>query len=143
MESATLGLPDTREQVIALNTDHSYVCKFASEDDEGYKHVSAAIVDLANSATTDSSVTECTSASDLTLVANEHAPKPSFCRLVDISKLSRSTANQVCEIVTVPYSRNPSFVDRKPIIQQLKNRFMSVDRAGPSRLALFGLGGVG
>ncbi|RJE25535.1 hypothetical protein PHISCL_02147 [Aspergillus sclerotialis] len=49
--SAILGLPDSRETAIPLTADHESICRFACEDDEGYKHVSALIVDLASSAT--------------------------------------------------------------------------------------------
>lgn len=48
--SATLGLPDSRETKVALNADHEMICRFASENDESYKHISSLIVDLANSA---------------------------------------------------------------------------------------------
>lgn len=49
--SAVLNLPDSRETQIALDADHKNMCKFASPDEENYKHVSANIVHLANSAT--------------------------------------------------------------------------------------------
>lgn len=44
-------MPDSRETPIPLNADHVSICRFACEDDEEYKHVSALIVDLARSAT--------------------------------------------------------------------------------------------
>lgn len=45
-------------------------------------------------------------------------------------------------IVMVPYSRNPGFVDRNPIIQQLRDHIGGVGKFH-SRMALWGLGGVG
>lgn len=48
--SAILGLPASRETVVALNASHSEICRFASEDDEGYQRVSQLIADLASSA---------------------------------------------------------------------------------------------
>lgn len=42
----------------------------------------------------------------------------------------------------IPYSRNPDFVGRNEVLQQLKDRSKSIGEAH-SRVALFGLGGVG
>lgn len=39
-DSAVLGLPDSREQTVALDADHEEICKFASEEDEDYQHIS-------------------------------------------------------------------------------------------------------
>lgn len=44
--------------------------------------------------------------------------------------------------VTVPYSQNSGFVDRKPVIQQLRDRITPIGKLH-SRVAIFGLGGVG
>lgn len=85
--SATLGLPDSRETVIALNADHETICRFASEDDENYKHVSALIVDLANSAVQarwEPSRQGSFSSSAPTLVESSpiaETPKEGFCKL--------------------------------------------------------------
>lgn len=38
-KSATLGLPSDREQQIALDANHSNVCKFESIDDDDYEQV--------------------------------------------------------------------------------------------------------
>ncbi|KAB8243117.1 hypothetical protein BDV35DRAFT_407857 [Aspergillus flavus] len=49
MRSATLGLPDSREMVVALDADHESICRLASEDDDDYRRVSSLIVELAAS----------------------------------------------------------------------------------------------
>ncbi|GMG10971.1 unnamed protein product [Aspergillus oryzae] len=46
MRSATLGLPDSREMVVALDADHESICRLASEDDDDYRRVSSLIVEL-------------------------------------------------------------------------------------------------
>lgn len=51
MRSATLGLPDSREMVVALDADHESICRLASEDDDDYRRVSSLIVELAASVT--------------------------------------------------------------------------------------------
>lgn len=44
--------------------------------------------------------------------------------------------------VRVPYPRNKHFVDRKPAIEQVKERLLPIGES-QSRVAIFGLGGVG
>jgi hypothetical protein len=48
--AALLGLPDTRETSIALDADHSNICKFASEDDPVYRLVEENIGRMADDA---------------------------------------------------------------------------------------------
>ena len=50
MRSATLGLPDSSETVLALDADQKSICRFASEDDDDYQRVSSLIVELVASA---------------------------------------------------------------------------------------------
>jgi hypothetical protein len=49
-KSATLNLPGVREKQIALETDHSGVCKFASADGDDYEQVSFNLDRLVKSA---------------------------------------------------------------------------------------------
>ncbi|KAF7595434.1 hypothetical protein BBP40_006056 [Aspergillus hancockii] len=92
MKSATLGLPDTRETVVALDADHESICRFASEDDDGYQRVSSLISGLATSAPgvfgEQSSVRRFNTL-ESTLVADEADPR----------------------FFIIPYSRNPEFID--------------------------------
>lgn len=41
----------------------------------------------------------------------------------------------------IPFARNPGFVDRGPILNQLKDMIVPIGTS--PRVALFGLGGVG
>ncbi|RMJ26426.1 hypothetical protein PHISP_02698 [Aspergillus sp. HF37] len=85
--SATLGLPDSRETMVALGANHETLCRFASEDDENYKHVAALLVDLASSAVdTHSRLSrqESFSSTESTLVESSpvvESPKERFCKL--------------------------------------------------------------
>lgn len=81
-ESAILGLP--KEQAIAMNANHEEICRFSSEEDEDYKHVSRLIVDLVNS--------EIEGRKGLTLVERlcnldtssaDDLVKPSFCKFAN------------------------------------------------------------
>ena len=49
-KSATLGLPGAREEQIALDADHSNVCKFKSAEDDNYEQVSGNLVELVKAA---------------------------------------------------------------------------------------------
>ncbi|KAB8267942.1 P-loop containing nucleoside triphosphate hydrolase protein [Aspergillus minisclerotigenes] len=118
MRSATIGLPNSRETVVALDADHESICRFASEDDDDYRRVSSLIVELA------ASVTE-----------------PS------LRSFSTSGSTYVAEKVNanffiLPYSRNPGFVGRGPILESLGVCLASFGML-PNRIALYGLGGVG
>ena len=141
--SATLGLPDSRETVIALDADHETICRFAHEDDENYKHVSALIVDLATSAVqarSEPSRKRSFSNSGPALVESSptaEMPKEGFCMLAKMGY-----GKSLSDVVIVPYSRNGAFVDRSPIAQQMKDRIIPIGKVH-ARVALFGLGGVG
>ena len=45
-KSATLGLPGTREKQIAMDADHSQICKFERDDDDAYEQVADNMVEL-------------------------------------------------------------------------------------------------
>lgn len=46
-KSATLGLPDSREITVALAGDHESICRYRSEEDDRYIHVSSLITRFA------------------------------------------------------------------------------------------------
>jgi hypothetical protein len=48
--AATLGLPGTREKQIAVDADHSHICKFPRGDDDSYEQVADNIVELIENA---------------------------------------------------------------------------------------------
>ncbi len=50
-KSATLGLAGTREIQIAIDADHTTICKFDSPENDAYDQVIDNLVALANSAT--------------------------------------------------------------------------------------------
>ncbi|KAL1985939.1 hypothetical protein VTN96DRAFT_7204 [Rasamsonia emersonii] len=121
--SATLNLPDSRETQIALDADHKNICKFASALDENYKQVSRNIVHMANCATK---------------AFEEQSLETNGAILKTADPLPEAERS----IFMIPYSRNPDFVGRNEILHQLKDRSKSIGEAH-SRVALFGLGGVG
>jgi hypothetical protein len=47
-DSATLGLPGSREIQIPMDADHVGICKFASIDGSDYKQVASNLVELAS-----------------------------------------------------------------------------------------------
>ncbi|KAL2829596.1 hypothetical protein BJY01DRAFT_254948 [Aspergillus pseudoustus] len=121
-KSATFGLPDTREITIAVAGDHESICRFRSEDDDNYIHVSGLILKFAAIAMHEGDTTSLFRGSfskDTTLVAT----------------------NAEQRICMIPFARNPAFVDRAPVMSQLRERIFPIGNA--SRIALFGLGGIG
>ncbi|KAL2816120.1 hypothetical protein BJX63DRAFT_430412 [Aspergillus granulosus] len=121
-KSATLGLPDTREMTVAVAGDHESICRFRSEDDDNYIHVSGLISKFATMAMNGdegSSLFRRSVTTETTLVAARAEPK----------------------ICMIPFNRNPGFVDRASVLDQLRDRIVPIGSA--ARVALFGLGGVG
>ncbi|KAH6683908.1 hypothetical protein B0J14DRAFT_571676 [Halenospora varia] len=117
-ESAVLGLAGTRETAIALNLDHSQICKF-DEINEVYKQVEENIFRLAESAV-------------------QHSMKIPNAQ-VQSSSISH---NHEKSFFLVPHAENAGFVGRDALFNRLVQRLSA--HAGPrSRAALFGLGGVG
>lgn len=90
--SAILGLPDTREKKIALNANHEEICRFASEDDENYRHVSAFLVDLVKTRmdSEEQSIVQSFNSLGSTLVDDlVEEREPSFCKFKQ-EKVSRT-----------------------------------------------------
>ncbi|KAL4755150.1 hypothetical protein BDW72DRAFT_55081 [Aspergillus terricola var. indicus] len=124
-KSATLGLPDSREITVALLGDHESICRFASEEDDNYKHVAGLITRFAAIA-----MRECEEASLFGDLSTESTL--AGLNLVD------QFGSRICMI---PFPRNQAFVGRAPILDQLKSQVLPVGTT--SRLVLYGLGGVG
>ncbi|KAL4879778.1 hypothetical protein BJY04DRAFT_208474 [Aspergillus karnatakaensis] len=124
-QSAIFGLPDSREITVALAGDHETICRYPSEDDDNYKHVSGLIIKLAAIAMNDcdeGSLFGYSSKGSI-LVGEDYEPK-------------------VCKYKgMIPFAQNPGFVDRFESMDQLKEKTFSLGTT--PRIALFGLGGVG
>ncbi|KAL4782389.1 hypothetical protein BJX76DRAFT_369205 [Aspergillus varians] len=129
--SATLGLPDSREMTIALLGDHESICRYTSEEDNNYIHVSGIICRFAAIA-----MKEC----DETSLFGGSSVGSAFTE----STLAGSTLvgeESGRKIYTIPFARNPGFVGRAPVLDHLKELIVPIGTT--SRAALFGLGGVG
>ncbi|KAL4929570.1 uncharacterized protein BDV17DRAFT_298019 [Aspergillus undulatus] len=125
-KSATFGLPDSRELTVALLGDHESICRYMSEEDDNYKHVSGLISRLAAIA-----MNEC---EEVSLFRDDSLSSTlAGSTLVDEEEDSR--------ILMIPFARNSGFVDRAPILEHLEA--LTVPTMATSRIALFGLGGVG
>ncbi|KAL4763169.1 uncharacterized protein BDW70DRAFT_158018 [Aspergillus foveolatus] len=124
-KSATFGLPDTREITVALLGDHESICRFASEEDDNYKHVSGLITRFAAIA-----MRECEKAP----LFGELSTESTLAGLSLIGQFGSRTC-------MIPFPRNQAFVGRAPILEQLKSQALPIGTT--SRLVLFGLGGVG
>ncbi|KAJ0414986.1 hypothetical protein BJY00DRAFT_294203 [Aspergillus carlsbadensis] len=118
-KSATLGLPDTREMTVAVAGDHESICRFRSEEDDSYIHVSGLITRFAAIAMHESD--------EVSLFGGSFSTE---------TALVATNAEQ--KICMIPFPRNSGFVDRAPILDYLREWTKSA-----SRIALFGLGGVG
>ncbi|KAL4870668.1 hypothetical protein BDV12DRAFT_195147 [Aspergillus spectabilis] len=113
-QSAIFGLPDSREITVALAGDHETICRYPSEENDNYKHVSGLITKLAAIAMKD-----CNEASLFGYSNEEYEPN----------------------ICMIPFAQNPGFVDRALVLDQLYDRTTIIGKT--PRIALFGLGGVG
>lgn len=121
-ESACLGLPGVRENVVKLNADHRDVCKFGPGpvDQDNLKLVQSNIKDLYQKALKKT-------------VQTDHPPRPS-----SVIQGSQASANNRHHI---PFLENRKFVGRDAIIQALKQKLFTEQDCW--NLAVVGLGGVG
>ncbi|KAL4899128.1 hypothetical protein BDW74DRAFT_163919 [Aspergillus multicolor] len=124
-KSATLGLPDSRELTVALLGDHESICRYASEEDDNYKHVSGLITRFAAIAMK---------------VCEEASLFGDSCAELTLAGLTLVEHTE-SRIHMIPYARNIRFVGREPVLDQLKSLILPTGTN--SRVALFGLGGVG
>lgn len=137
-----------------MNANHEAICQFASEDSETYKHVSNLIVDFVHSAMAvpkngldkAPSLVESFESLNTTLVENDwvEVDDPGFCGCLRVFLRGCITRILTGSDITVmiPYPRNQEFVNRKPAIEKLRARLLPIGKAH-SRVAIFGLGGVG
>ncbi|RDW59348.1 uncharacterized protein DSM5745_11043 [Aspergillus mulundensis] len=124
-KSATLGLPDSRELTVALLGDHESICRYISEDDDNYKHVSGLITRFAAIA-----MKECEEAS----LFGDSSAESTLAGLTLVEHVES-------KIYMIPFGRNTKFVGREVVFDQLKSLVLPIGTN--SRVALFGLGGVG
>ncbi|KAL4937603.1 hypothetical protein BDV06DRAFT_226801 [Aspergillus oleicola] len=124
--SSTLGLPDSRELAVALLGDHESICRYMSEEDDNYRHVSGLITRFAAIA-----MRECEEVSLFGVDSRSST-------LVESTLVGEEEKSIICMI---PFRRNPGFVDRVSILEQLEA--LTVPKMATSRIALYGLGGVG
>ncbi|KAL4921119.1 hypothetical protein BDW62DRAFT_198138 [Aspergillus aurantiobrunneus] len=125
-KSATFGLPDSRELTVALVGDHESICRYTSEEDDNYMHVSRLISRFAAIA-----MKEC---DEVSLFGDSSASST----LVGSTLVSEESEPKICMI---PFARNPGFVDRASILDHLRG--LTIPVGTTPRVALFGFGGVG
>ncbi|RKK27668.1 hypothetical protein BFJ66_g16550 [Fusarium oxysporum f. sp. cepae] len=117
-DSALLQLPDSMEEKIPLDSDHSMIVKFDNKNQRGY-----------------------TSALDKLRQFEQDAPIVVAARLTQHGKQSAGVT------FLVPYTENPNFVDRPEIFEKLKLQLGFGQRLATAntqlRVSLYGLGGVG
>ncbi|KAL4963231.1 uncharacterized protein BDV14DRAFT_177008 [Aspergillus stella-maris] len=125
--SSTFGLPDSRELAVALLGDHESICRYMDEEDDNYKHVSGLITRFA-----DIAMRECEETSLFGVDSRSST-------LVESTIVAEEKEEP--KICMIPFRRNPGFVDRASILEQLEA--LTVPETATSRIALYGFGGVG
>ncbi|KAM5358060.1 hypothetical protein ACJZ2D_015635 [Fusarium nematophilum] len=111
--SALLQLPDSMEEKIPLDLDHSMIVKFDTKNDRGYTSARAKLRQFEQDA---SSVVAAR------FLPAQNRPKPS---------------------IMVPFQRDSAFVGRENIIAKILEKHEQAAADDHSRVALVGLGGVG
>ncbi|KAL3459246.1 hypothetical protein BJX64DRAFT_265080 [Aspergillus heterothallicus] len=120
--SATFGLPDSREMTVAVAGDHESICRFRSEEDDNYVQVSGLISRFA------------------AMAMRDNDANPRFCGSFPAESTLVATGAEP-KIYMVPFHRNTAFVNRAPVLGQLRDCIHPI--GVNSRIALFGLGGIG
>ncbi|KAL9114581.1 MAG: hypothetical protein Q9187_007434, partial [Circinaria calcarea] len=123
-KSATLGLSGLRERQIALDADHTRVCKFESAEGDDYEQVSFNLGRLVKSAVK--------AAAERAHIASLSVP-PSRPLSGVASSLGKETT-----LFLVPFNRDNHFVGREDIISDIDEKLET-----EQRVALTGIGGVG
>ncbi|KAI9764543.1 MAG: hypothetical protein M1840_008369 [Geoglossum simile] len=118
--SATLDLPLTRETQIALDANHSDICKFEAIDSDDYEQVEDNIVEFAERALHD--------VAEKARLATRNVPGTGQLSITPVSE--------------IPFRRNGDFIGREPILVQLKELLAHKEGYQP-RALLYGLGGTG
>ncbi|KAM6510829.1 hypothetical protein FSOLCH5_011275 [Fusarium solani] len=111
--SALLELPDSMEEKIPLDSDHSMIVKFDNKNNRGY-----------------------TSARDKLRQFEQDAPSVVAARFL-------RAQNRPKPDIMVPFERDSAFVGREDIIAKILEKHEQAAADNHSRVALVGLGGVG
>lgn len=154
-KSARLGLPGTRESMLAIDRDHSQICKFATEDGV-YEQVEQEILRLIDDALAVAAERAVLTTPNL----NEQngrllSTSPFFNspRLFLGRQFSSPTLNggsfmstdapgkRSGPIFDIPHNKNRNSVGRRDACQRLVDQLISTE--AQYRIALCGLGGVG
>ncbi|KAG7423240.1 Nephrocystin-3 [Fusarium oxysporum f. sp. raphani] len=112
-DSALLQLPDSMEEKIPLDSDHSMIVKFDNKNNRGY-----------------------TSARDKLRQFEQDAPGVVAARFL-------RAQNRPKPSIMIPFARDSSFVGREDIIAKIIEKHEQAVADHHSRVALVGLGGVG
>ncbi|OBT51626.1 hypothetical protein VE04_08927 [Pseudogymnoascus sp. 24MN13] len=112
-DSALLQLPDSMEDKIPLDADHSIMVKFNNKSDLGYSSARDKLRQFEQDATS-----------------------------VVAARFLRSQ-NRLKPSIMVPFQRDSAFVGRVDILVKISEKFMEAASQDHSRVALVGLGGVG
>ena len=112
---------------IAINEDHSNMVKF-SEDDPIYQVIMSFLSDLST---------------ETNEYINKHISGHNNAAYPQASQTSRQGVQGLAKksISTIPFSRDPSFVGREDILDQLESEL--ADPRSQLWASLFGLGGIG
>ncbi|KAI9859416.1 MAG: hypothetical protein M1813_006753 [Trichoglossum hirsutum] len=155
--SATLGLPLNRETQIALNSNHSEICKFESTGSDDYEQVEGNIVELTKKA--------LHAVAEKAGPAAYNAPRSDDHKQVggNIVKLAKKALHAGTEkagptaysapglrqlnLVSaseskVPFRRNDDFIGRETILVELE-KLLAYKEGYQPRAVLYGLGGTG
>ncbi|KAL5043005.1 hypothetical protein BDW71DRAFT_210605 [Aspergillus fruticulosus] len=111
-DSALLQLPDHLEDKVPLHADHSMIIKFDTRDAAGYRTVLGKLRQFA-----------------------EDAPRVVAARFAQARHRPPASS-------TVPFRRDPEFVGREGILDEIKKRHATLGQRH-DRIALVGLAGVG
>lgn len=107
-KSATFGLPDSRELTVALVGDHESICRYPSEQDDRYLHVSGLISKFAAVA-----MNECEEGS---LFGDSSAVSTLASTLAGTTLAGEETKSQICTLISIHI----------PALADMKGRYDSV-----------------
>ncbi|RDL35197.1 uncharacterized protein BP5553_07128 [Venustampulla echinocandica] len=112
-DSALLQLPDSMEDKIPLDADHSMIVKFDNKNNRGY-----------------------TSARDKIRQFEQNAPNVVAARFLRAQNRPKPSS-------IIRFQRDSSFVGREDILVEIGDKFEQAASQDHSRVALVGLGGIG
>ncbi|KFY04526.1 hypothetical protein O988_00716 [Pseudogymnoascus sp. VKM F-3808] len=112
-DSALLQLPDSMEEKIPLDADHTMMVKFDNRNDKGYTSARDKLREFE---------LEATSVVEARFLQPQNRLKPSL---------------------MIPFQRDSSFVGREDILVKISQKLKQSASSGHGRAAIVGLGGVG